>query len=589
MLNAGAEESRGGAKGQPRQDKGKSSGAESKAGPSTRAASKTRASGEVQGLQPAAEIVAGRSVTQRERRDSSVSSSSAVRSYPIGTPPGQRTPGSRSKQSSPARSDASRDSHESETSNHSEKSVRSVLHGQEFIDYMSSSTHESDGSDASCPADFVMCIDGTGNDMLNEKPEKYTNITKILQLLKDGRQGDRIVNIAYQQGLGNHGDSETNHKKNDWYQELRGTFNKATPRPSLIASMVASNYTYICTNICPARDRLMVFGFSRGAYIAQLTTALVADVGIFDNESYLASPHNNSRINYTDIIREIVEAWIESEGDMNDKKWKRKAEKYEQCLMPMEISFLGLFDMVASVGLFPKTAVLDFTSKKFQFAERIDVRPMIREAHHAVSLSEHRLQFTPVLWKGLHNNRYQTVSQVGFPGYHASIGGGTDHQGLMIYYITLVWMLSKCTILHYAIKKSKLETMIRNEVASDRAQEMQTKKANNEPEDIPDSKAGGFKLAGDHYRKEFGEEDIDVLHVVCREREWNTYCPPKLPPTPGTKTEAMIKALKFDLPEYFERQWLEVIRKAWGMEGSKPLSLPSRKSRGKFVVLPSPS
>lgn len=458
---------------------------------------------------------------------------------------------------------------------------------------MSKSSHEGDESDALRPADFIMCVDGTGNDMLNEKPEKNTNISKLVHLIKSGRQGDRMVRIAYQQGLGNHGDSETNNKKNDWFQELQGTFDKMAPKASLIAKLVAINYTYICTNICPGRDRLIIFGFSRGAYIAQLTAALVADVGIFDNASYLASQHNNTEISYPAIIQKIVETWIKYKGGMDDKKGKQALEEYEQCLKPLEISFLGLFDIVASVG-WPKTALVDLSSKKFQFAERIDVRPMIREAYHAVSLSEHRLQFAPVLWKGSHNNRHQTVSQVGFPGYHASIGGGTDYQGLMIYYITLVWMLSKCTILHYAIDETQLKNMINTEARSERAQEMQKKKANNESEDIPDSKEGLFRKAGDHYRVEFGSSDIDLLHVVCRENDWDTYCPPRFPPISGTKekklqTEAMIKSRRFDWAEYFERQWLEVIRKAWGKwtKASKPLTPPSGKSRGNFVVLPS--
>lgn len=417
--------------------------------------------------------------------------------------------------------------------------------------------------------------------MVNEDELKNTNIAKITDFLRYGKQADRMVAVAYQQGLGNQGTSRTNNKDIGWFQRLQATFDKMAPTPSLIAKLVAINYTYICTSVRPSKDRLFLFGFSRGAYISQITAALVADLGIFDTQQYL-SKHGDEP--YPTIIRNIVDTWIKFQGNRNAPGLRTELGPYASCLRVMEIEFLGHFDMVASVGL-PDSFFGESQSTKFRFAETVHNRPEILNAYHAVAIHEHRKHFAPVLWKEQPGSMNQRVSQVWFPGYHTSVGGGTKQQGIMINYITLAWMLSKCTGLADVVHRPELTKAITIDASAGKTTKVKV---------ITDSKKGIWAKpgVGDHFRQELGSSAIDMLHQVCDERSWNTYCAPDMPKIVGnselpTRINRLLQAGLFDTANHSERLFLQDILNATsgGQEGE--VSPPRRGGRGHTVILDS--
>lgn len=507
----------------------------------------------------------------------------------IETPADARGADTGSNRVSPAASASSR---ATQGSRHTDKSVKSgetnwsTPSGETFINGV---IREAAGGGTSlAPHDYVLCIDGTGNDMVNEDEAKNTNVAKITDLITNGMQAHRMVTVAYLQGLGNDGftysmEVKSNKTERGWFQKMQAAFDQLTPPPSLIAKLVAINYTYISTRMRPSTDRLFLFGFSRGAYISQITAALVADLGLFDSEAYLSSEHLDET--HLQIVRKIVENWIKFRGDRNEQGFKTEIGAYSHCFKSTPIEFLGHFDMVASVGL-PDTAFFDSQCTKFRFAESIHNRPLILNAYHAVAISEHRKNFAPVVWKQGPANASQTASQVWFPGYHTSIGGGTKQKGIMVNHITLVWMLSKCAGLADVINQPELLKAITREAS--RAEPMKGHA-------ITDSRKGIWAKPGlgHHFRQELGLSAIDKLHRLCEEQSWSKYCAPEMPNIHGTKehpihTNRLLQASLFDTPNPFECQFLQDIVEA-GQAGrrSSSVSPPNRNGRARAIILDS--
>ncbi|KAG8166320.1 hypothetical protein KVR01_002009 [Diaporthe batatas] len=404
------------------------------------------------------------------------------------------------------------------------------------------------------PHDWVLCVDGTRNDMLKEPELDKTNVARITELVKSGRQGNRMVAVAYQQGIGSSGECKTKDgTAKGWFQDLQKDFQAMAPSDDLITRLVSINYAYISMMVCPQRDRIFLFGFSRGAYIAQITAALVADLGVFNNQRFSDGPGNGK---YHEIIHKIVQIWIKHQGKMKPDTWA-DLKPYAHGLVLVDIEFLGLFDKVASVGM-PDVGMANLQSTRFRFAEDVSKRQRIRNAYHAAAISEHRNNFKPVLWKqGSANEHRQKVSQVWFPGYHTSIGGGSGKQGMMVDLIALVWMVSKCTGLAGVINEVNLVEMIK--LDGQHAGKWHGK-------DIADSTKGMYAGLGDHYRQELGSSSIDKLHHLCKETEWRSHCAPNMPNILGerehpiTRTQMMLDQGRFDTPNVFEERMLKLFK-----------------------------
>jgi uncharacterized protein (DUF2235 family) len=440
------------------------------------------------------------------------------------------------------------------------------------------------GNSVDPPADFVLCIDGTGNDMLNEAEVKNTNVAKITDLIEYGKHEDRITIVAYQQGLGNKSRSSKRDNKGlfaNWASRLEPSFmDELWPSVSTITKLVSINYSYISMSVNPEKDRVFLFGFSRGAYVSQITAALVADLGIISNKIYTEKFAN---VEYSSIVRKLVKAWVKGQG-RNSETIKKALGRYCECLIPAKIQFLGLFDTVASVGK-PDLAFANLQNSTFGFAESVHNRPNILNAYHAVAISEHRNQFKPVLWKEGTTDKNRNISQVWFPGFHTSIGGGTKTQGIMIYYITLVWMLSKCSGSGLVFNEDEIERLIVAD--AQHAPAMIGKQ-------IPDSKKGIWvnPAMGDHIRTELGEASIDLVHRVCDEITWALRCASEMPNVHGTdehpiRTKDLLKSKRIAKSNKFEDRFSKKMFEVGPGSRSAPAQPQGRAGRSSAFVLDS--
>ncbi|KAG8967975.1 hypothetical protein FRC05_001685 [Tulasnella sp. 425] len=116
-------------------------------------------------------------------------------------------------------------------------------------------------------------------------------------------------------------------------------------------------------------DRICMFGFSRGAYTARCLAGMLNKIGLLpiSNEEHISFAYKR----YTDI----------SPGN------EKRATLFKKTFsMPVEIAFMGVWDTVASCGIFGRH--LPFTASNH----------IIRIFRHALALDERRSKFKPNQW-----------------------------------------------------------------------------------------------------------------------------------------------------------------------------------------------
>ena len=418
-------------------------------------------------------------------------------------------------------------------------------------------------SSSNPPSNLVLCIDGTGNDQINGPEFKDTNVAKISHLIKNWHQSTdgekRVQSVLYQQGVGT-----TSSLGDGQLAKMQKVFDQLFATREGIAKMVAVNYAYISANY-RKQDKLFLFGFSRGAYVARLTASLVADVGAFKFSEMDKPDPKVAQMDLHECVATIVRAWISSAGDKSQLA-KGLAPFGTTCFIPAYVDFLGVYDTVASINT-PDLHGTDLQSKRFKFAEEVAHRPNIRRAYHAVAISEHRGNFKPVLWKDWpvmpsRGTPQQTISQVWFPGYHTSSAGGSKQPGVTISAVGLVWMVSKCQDI-LGIDEEKLQGYLHKTVTQVPA------------EAINDSCKGVYANAGDYFRSCMGSGAGESKHVVCEVGKWATWTGIAAMPNMkgGMKPGEVIDGggLGFDELNDFEGRYLGMIEKWRGGMGDSAL------------------
>ncbi|KAK3330033.1 hypothetical protein B0H66DRAFT_586444 [Apodospora peruviana] len=398
-----------------------------------------------------------------------------------------------------------------------------------------SSFHGANDEDKT-PANIIICVDGTGNNMHKDDAHKETNVARISRMFKPmTHKGGRAQSVLYQPGIGT---------ESDWPDELK-TFDNYFDRVigAGVEKYICTIYAYISAVWKPG-DNLFFFGFSRGAYVARLIASLVADVGILDRHTIHHPLGSGKQTDHRAITKLIYKDWMLSKGGPVPSQ-----REHARHMRPAEISFLGVFDTVASIGV-PDIADLSLQSKQYVFAEQIDSRPAIKRAYHAIALSEHRENFKCVLFNKSSQSRSagQTISQVWFPGYHTCAGGGTGVPGNTIPNVSLVWMVSKF--------KDLLEIdeeVLLAQILTEKVKPCLTR--------IEDSKTAMYAANGDHYRVELGSGVNEALHQIVEQGHFGRYTGiQEMPNIRGTKAERVnIDLLKAESPSHWEKKMLKVM------------------------------
>ncbi|RKP44450.1 DUF2235 domain-containing protein [Pararobbsia silviterrae] len=196
-----------------------------------------------------------------------------------------------------------------------------------------------------------------------------------------------------------------------------------------VVARIARGYTYISRNYLPG-DRIVIVGFSRGAYTARALAGLIAGQGLLRPD--LAASDDDTRYDtavsawyrwrhgsdttFQKIVDGLTE-WFEIHTAFSNPK-----PLDDTSFVPVKVAAVAVWDTVGALGIpvYYGAGVVDL----FRFCDTT-LSSNIDLGVHAVSLDEQRKPFTPTLWDNGPN-----VTQALFPGGHCDVGGGYAEHGL---------------------------------------------------------------------------------------------------------------------------------------------------------------
>ncbi|GAB4283624.1 MAG: DUF2235 domain-containing protein [Roseovarius sp.] len=185
------------------------------------------------------------------------------------------------------------------------------------------------------------------------------------------------------------------------WQDWRATGAIITGRG--INRQIRRAYGYLASRY-HAGDRIILMGFSRGAY------AVRSLAGVIDRVGLLRTVHATER--------NVVTAYrhYQAGGDSP----AARAFARDLCHPAVEIEMVGVWDTVKALGL--RLPVLWRLTEPAHAFHDHRLGPSIRHGFHALALDETRVAYTPVLWTTPPGHRGR-VEQVWFRGTHADVGG----------------------------------------------------------------------------------------------------------------------------------------------------------------------
>ncbi|KAF3194096.1 hypothetical protein TWF225_008270 [Orbilia oligospora] len=262
---------------------------------------------------------------------------------------------------------------------------------------------------------IIICCDGTWQDSDAGDAGFPTNVTRFARALKSVSDSGVAQIIYYQSGVGSA------------YASKLGRLIAGGTGLGL-SEHVREAFVFISNNY-HVGDEIHIVGFSRGAFTARSIAGLMGRIGVLTRRGM----ENFGKI-YEDYINFKLrdDAWIDKQG------WER--------IKGVSIKTIGCWDTVGALGI-PTSPVIEKCkcNDKYKFHDT-DLTAFTENAFHALALDEHRMPFTPTLWRlpnltERHTDIVPNLKQVWFPGVHTNIGGGYKDQELSD--LTLVWMIEQ--------------------------------------------------------------------------------------------------------------------------------------------------
>jgi len=278
------------------------------------------------------------------------------------------------------------------------------------------------------PRNIALCFDGTWN---SDDASSPTNVVKTYHAIRPSTSAGVQQVTYYDRGVGT------------------GRFDRF--RGGVLGLGLARNvelaYQWLADNYM-LRDRLFLFGYSRGAYTARSLAGLIGLCGIPD-----PGLCGLAACRPADAAMEAMEIYRMPGGEDRERHAARHRDVYcrpppapdvhgADILRPSSIvHFVGVWDTVGALGV-PVTWLNWIGARRHRFHDvRLDRH--IRHAHHAVSVDEGRRPFAPTLWQSP-PARGQVVEQLWFPGVHGDVGGGRRHTKLSDG--ALLWMWTRAYV-----------------------------------------------------------------------------------------------------------------------------------------------
>ncbi len=287
---------------------------------------------------------------------------------------------------------------------------------------------------------IVIYCDGTWNS------PTLAETTNVVELSDATAQTDSQISV-YINGVGT----------GDYRSKLRGWINKIGGGAFGwgLNARIREGYQAVIDHYEPG-DRIMVFGFSRGAYTARSIVGMIRkcgvpdkdEAGFFDMVSAFRLYRKGGPENHPDMPHIMKQRHALSPRFATSKA-DLEARDGTKDVHLVNVAYLGVWDTVGSLGL-PEPllgGVARILNRRYQFHDT-DLSSMVGAARHAVALDERRKFYKPALWFNLDAHTrpdgrpslglnqgttgpQRPFQQVWFIGNHGIVGGSSDMQGLV--------------------------------------------------------------------------------------------------------------------------------------------------------------
>ncbi|UPH69848.1 DUF2235 domain-containing protein [Abyssibius alkaniclasticus] len=258
---------------------------------------------------------------------------------------------------------------------------------------------------SSAPKTHVYVIDGTLSRM---DDGQETNAGLLVKLLNSANNPD--ICLKYDPGVQGRGWRK-------WLDVASGLE---------VNQSITQGYRHLCEHYRPG-DRIMLFGYSRGAYAVRSIAGLIDRVGLIRAE------HVNTR------RVEMAYRYYQT------KHLSRSARVFTRRYthrFAVNIELIGCWDTVKALGLpYP---ILSRLAPMVTDFHNHQLSPLIRNAFQALALDENRSSYTPIPWRPVPGWSGH-MEQVWFAGAHADVGGQVQgaKASRPLSNIPLVWMLER--------------------------------------------------------------------------------------------------------------------------------------------------
>lgn len=303
---------------------------------------------------------------------------------------------------------------------------------------------------------IIFCADGTWNGPDDdENKDGVPDITNVLKLflslagqetLNDWRKSNEQEKILYEGGVVTQvakyihgvGDSE-----NPLVKILGGVLGSG------VVSRIVRGYTFISRNY-RSGDRIVLVGFSRGAYTARALAAMIASQGLLNagaldlddkDMAYRLGAAVWQRYREHSVARSHRPGLMEKLVTILDDfpRYMSKPPDDHQLIKVEKIAAVAVWDTVGALGI-PTGYSHDQRLDAFRFIDT-SLSDKVEVAFHGIAIDERRADFSPTLW-----DPQPRIKQVLFAGAHADVGGGYPTQGKEgnesgLSDISLAWMI----------------------------------------------------------------------------------------------------------------------------------------------------
>lgn len=296
---------------------------------------------------------------------------------------------------------------------------------------------------------IILLFDGTANTV-------RSNRSNILRLYGCLEKSDRQL-VWYSPGVGTFGGESALFY---WRARLREAFDRATGWG--LDANVKEAYRFLVQNYdngkrdgkrVQDRDRVILMGFSRGAYTARVLAGFLNAFG-------LMAPRHLNLLDQTYRAYKGVAERPDAPGDWDEMNlWYRVLRPD---LVP--IACLGLFDTVSSVFEWGRNG------PRFRAHANTSDNPSVAAVRHAVALDERRALYQPLRWPAgqvCFGNRFkrgpsqpQDLREMWFAGVHADVGGGYPERQSALGKVALDWMIRETGGLGVRYRQSTINRIV---------------------------------------------------------------------------------------------------------------------------------